>query len=141
GGLVKTTHRLVAEGRGDAQQMASEMFETAQWGAGSEAASSLVQMAARSAKDSPELAALIRERQDLLGEWKSKDKGLVAARAEPPARRNPDAEKVLSERLGAIDVRFGEIDKRLAKDFPEYAALASPRPVALADVQASLRDD
>jgi tetratricopeptide (TPR) repeat protein/CHAT domain-containing protein len=140
-GLIKTTHRLAAEGRGDAKQMASEMFETAQWGVGSEAASSLAQMAARSAKDSPELAGLVRERQDLLGEWKSKDKGLIAARAEPPARRNPDAERAVSERLAAIDARLGEIDKRLAKDFPDYAALASPRPVATADVQASLRDD
>jgi CHAT domain-containing protein/tetratricopeptide (TPR) repeat protein len=140
-GLIKSTHRLAAEGRGDAKQMASEMFEAAQWGVGSEAASSLAQMAARSVKDSPELAALVRERQDLVGEWKSKDKGLIVARAEPPARRHPDAERELSERLAAIDVRFGEIDKRLAKDFPDYAALASPRPVTVADVQASLRDD
>jgi CHAT domain-containing protein/tetratricopeptide (TPR) repeat protein len=140
-GLVKTTHRLAVEGRGDTKQMASEMFETAQWGVGSEAASSLAQMAARSAKDSPELAALVRERQDLVGEWKSKDRALIVARAEPPARRNPDAERALSERLAAVDARLGEIDKRLAKDFPDYAALASPRPVAAADVQASLRDD
>ncbi len=33
------------------------------------------------------------------------------------------------------------IDARLAKDFPEYAALASPRPVAVTDAQAALRDD
>src|SRR5262249_18496443 len=30
---------------------------------------------------------------------------------------------------------------RLAKDFPDYATLASPKPVSVADVQASLRDD
>jgi CHAT domain-containing protein/tetratricopeptide (TPR) repeat protein len=140
-GLVKTTHRLLAEGHGDAKQMASEMFETAQWGVGSEAASSVAQMAVRSAKGSPDLAALVRERQDLIAEWQGKDKRLIAASAEPPAHRKPDAERALSERLAAIDRRLGEIDKRLAKDFPDYATLASPRPVSATDVQASLRDD
>ena len=32
-------------------------------------------------------------------------------------------------------------DDRLAKEFPDFAALASPKPIAAADVQALLRDD
>jgi hypothetical protein len=48
------------------------MFETAQWVQGSEAAASLAQMAARSARGLPELAQLVRERQDLVGEGRSK---------------------------------------------------------------------
>jgi hypothetical protein len=98
-------------------------------------------MAARSATGSQELAALVRERQDLIGEWDGKDKLLIAAKSEPPARRNGAGETALSDRLAAIDDRLAAIDTRLAKDFPDYAALASPRPVSVADVQASLRDD
>jgi hypothetical protein len=43
-------------------------------------------MAARSAKDSPELTGLVRERQDLVGEWQAKDKLLISAKSEPPGQ-------------------------------------------------------
>ena len=117
------------------------MFETAQWAQGSEAAASLAQMAARSAKGSPQLAGLVRERQDLVSEWQAKDKLLIAAKSEPPAKRKADAEKALADRLAAIDTRLAEIDRRLAQDFPDYAALASPAPVSVAEVQAQLGAD
>jgi len=121
--------------------LAAEMFATAQWSRGSEAAASLAQMAARSASGKPELAALVRERQDLAAEWQGADKQLIAARSEPPARRSAPAEKSLSDRLSAVEQRLAAIDMRLAKDFSDYAALASPKPVSVVEVQASLRDD
>ena len=64
------------------------MFATAQWAQGSEAAASLAQMNARSAKGSGALATLVRERQDLVAEWQAKDEPLIAAKSEPPAKRN-----------------------------------------------------
>jgi hypothetical protein len=140
-GLVKVTYRLAAEARGAAKEPAAEMFETAQWGVGSEAAGSLAQMAARSATGSPELAALVRERQDLVGEWQAKDKLLIAAKSAPPERRSAAGETALSDRLAAIDARLAAIDAGLARNFPGYAALASPKPVSVADVQASLRNN
>ena len=65
-GLIKTTQRLAVEGRENAQTLTLEMFQTAQLAIGSEAAASLALMAARSAGGSPELAALVRERQVVL---------------------------------------------------------------------------
>jgi hypothetical protein len=62
--LIKTTQHLAVEGPENAQTLTLEMFQTAQLGIGSEAAA-FVLMAARSAGGSPELAALVRERQDL----------------------------------------------------------------------------
>jgi CHAT domain-containing protein/tetratricopeptide (TPR) repeat protein len=139
--LVKTTQRLAPAGGDEVWRRATDMFETAQWGHGSVAAMSLAQMAARSAGGSPGLAALVRERQDLVGEWSAKDKQLIAARSEPPAKRNAAAEKALGDRLAAIDARLADIDARFAKEFPDYAALSSPKPVSVADVQARLRAD
>ena len=98
-------------------------------------------MAARSAKGSPQLAGLVRERQDLVGEWQIKDKLLVAAKGAVPANRKAETETALSGRLAAIDKRLAEIDRRFACDFPDFAALASPAPVSLADVQAQLGAD
>ena len=83
----------------------------------------------------------MRERQDLVGEWQAKDKLLIAAKSQEPGKRNAGAEKALADRLGAIDARLAEIGRKLAKDFPDYAALASPAPVSVADVQAQLGAD
>jgi CHAT domain-containing protein len=140
-GLVKTAYRVQSGGVSNGQQLASEMFETAQWGQASQAAASLAQMAARSAGGSPELAALVRERQDLVAEWHVKDKLLITARSEPPAKRNATGENAMGDRLAVINDRLATIDARLAKDFPDYAALASPKPIAVTDVQTVLRED
>ena len=139
--LVRTTYRLAAKGPSPSAKLAAEMFETAQWSQGSDAAASLAQMAARSAKGSPELAGLVRERQDLVREWQAKDKQLIAAKSEEPTKRNADAEKGLADRLAAIDARLAEIGQTLAKVFPDYAALASPAPVSVTEVQAQLTAD
>jgi CHAT domain-containing protein/tetratricopeptide (TPR) repeat protein len=140
-GLVKVSHRLAVERPNTIAVLASEMFETAQWAQGSEAAASLAQMAARSAKGSPQLAGLVRERQDLVSEWQTKDKQLIAAKSEPPPKRKAEVEKALADRLAAIDIRLADIDQRLGEHFPDYAALASPAPASVAEIQAQLRAD
>jgi CHAT domain-containing protein/tetratricopeptide (TPR) repeat protein len=138
--LVKMVQRLAAEGRAPGAP-AAEMFDTAQWALASEAAASLAQMAARSAAGASDLAVLVRERQDLAGEWQAKDKLLIAAKSQEPGKRNAGAEKALADRLGAIDARLAEIGRKLAKDFPDYAALAIPVPAPVAEVQRQLRPD
>ena len=140
-GLVKATYRLAAQGAGSTASPEAEMFEEAQWALNSEAAASLAQMATRSAKGSPRLAGLVRERQDLVSEWQAKDKQLIASKSQAPAKRDADAEKALTGRLAAIDIRLADIDRRLARDFPDYAALASPTPISVAEVQAQLGAD
>ena len=124
-----------------ASDIAQDMFTMAQWSQSSQAAASLELMAARQVKGGGALAALIRERQDLVEDWQAKDKLLIAARVEPAERRNQQTESALSDRLRQIDGRLAEIDKVLAKEFPEYAAATNPEPLTLADAQALLRND
>jgi hypothetical protein len=50
-------------------------------------------------------------------------------------------EKALAERLAAIDARLDAISQRFTTDFSDYAALASPAPASVADVQAELGTD
>jgi tetratricopeptide (TPR) repeat protein/CHAT domain-containing protein len=139
--LVKAAYRLAAAGRADASTLAQEMFRTAQWAIGTEAAVALSQMAARQVKDDGALADLVRERQDLVAEWRAKDRLLIAARSAPPARRSAESEAALNQRLAAIDRRIAEIDGRLAKDFPNYTDLAATEPLDVPEVQAYLRPD
>jgi CHAT domain-containing protein/tetratricopeptide (TPR) repeat protein len=138
-GLIKVTDRLAPQGHADSAKRGREMFEKAQWVQAPEAASSLTQMAARSAKGNAALALLVRERQDLVAEWQVKDKQLIAARSELPAKRKPDVEKALSDRLEMIDTRLAAIDARFANDFPDYASVTSPKPASVVEVQALLR--
>ena len=55
-----------------------------------------------------------------------------------PAKRNAQAETENNARLAAIDARIKEIDKELAAKFPDYAALTSPAPLGVEEVQAQL---
>jgi CHAT domain-containing protein/tetratricopeptide (TPR) repeat protein len=139
--LVRLSYRLASQGHADMAGQGREMFEVAQWARSSEAASSLAQMAARSANGSTALADVVRERQDLVAEWQAKDKQLIAAKSLSPANRDPRAEKSLSDALAAIDGRLATIDAQLAKVFPAYASFASPKPISVDEVQAELRDD
>ena len=97
-------------------------------------------MAARGAAANPELAALARERQDLVLEWQKRDALRDAALAKPTAQRDAIAEAENAARLAAIDTRLAEIDARLKTEFPDFAALASPAPLPLAEAQALLGD-
>jgi CHAT domain-containing protein/tetratricopeptide (TPR) repeat protein len=137
--LVKAAYRLASEGRDPGS--ASNMFENAQWALSSDAAQSLAQMAARGTKGNTELAALVRERQDLLDEWKGREKRQAAARAQESAKRNTKTEDENRERMGAIDQRIGEIDTRFKTEFPDYATLASTAPLSVEDAQAQLGAD
>jgi CHAT domain-containing protein/tetratricopeptide (TPR) repeat protein len=139
-GLVKAVYRLSSEQR-DETSLPREAFQTAQWAQSSEAAQSLAQMAARGAKNDPKLAALVRERQDLVAEWQRRDQMRSAAFAQAPGNRGAAAEAENIARLAAMDRRIANIDERLAADFPDYAALASPAPMSIEDVQVQLGAD
>ena len=140
-GLVKAAYRLSREHSAAEGELHREMFATAQWGLASQAATSLAQMAARGAKDDPALSALVRERQDLVADWQRWDRWRSAALAGPPGKRDRDSEADNLARLTAIDARMTEIDSKLGRNFPDYAAFASPAPLTIEEVQADLRDD
>src|SRR5262245_28875866 len=99
------------------------MFKSAQWAQSSDAASSLAQMSARGAKGDANLAALVRERQDLVEEWQRRDAQRSAAVALAPEKRDRAGETANVARLATIDTLIADIDKRLIAEFPDYAAL------------------
>ena len=140
-GLIKAVYRVAASDRAPDIGALHETFQAAQWALGSEAARSLAQMAARGGKSDPDLAGLARNRQDLAAEWQTRDAQRNAALGEAPDKRNAEAEAENRDRLAVIDVRIAEIDKRLAAEFPDYAALANPAPLPLDEVQAQLGAD
>ena len=140
-GIIKALYRLSAAGHGDPGRDLQESFQAAQWALSSEAAASLAQMAVRAAARKPALAAFVRERQDLVIEWQARDREHSAAVAQPQKQRNRKAEAANQQRLDEIDRRVQGIDARLAAEFPQHSALASPAPLGLSEVTAVLRPD
>ncbi len=129
-GLVKSLFR-----HDPSQKVGSEMFETAQWAIGSQAAGALAQMSARKAAGSGQLSKLVRERQDGVRQWQTDEKRMNALRG---SGKNDEK---LATKMAALDQRIAQIDKRLAKDFPDYTALASPKPLSINEVQKLLGPD
>ncbi len=135
--LVRAGYRLAAE-NGGREALSREMFQTAQWAITSEAAQSLAQMAARGASGNPKLEVIVRERQDLVGQWQKLDAWRNAALGQDAGKRDAKAEAENTSQLTAIDTRIAEIGKRLAAEFPDYAALANAAPLTVEEVQAQL---
>ena len=98
-------------------------------------------MATRVAAGSGPLSDLVREQQDLAEQLFALDKSLVAALSASPAARNAEAEADLRKRAYAARRRLTELGTALATRFPEFAALAAPQPVSLADVREALAPD
>ena len=102
----------------------AEGFELAQWALQTDAAEALAQMSARFAKGDGPLAGLVREREGLLARGRDEDKRMLEAvgrddrrlsrRCMPPRRRSREPR---------------EHRRELTAKFPEYAELASPKPL------------
>ena len=140
-GLVKATNRLAEQDRAAEASLSLEMFQAAQWALSSDAAGSLAQMAARGARGDATLAAVVRERQDMVEEWQKRDAVRTAAVSQSPDKRDSAAEAANSARLATIDASIIAIDKRLIVEFPDYAALARPAPLTVQEVQSQLGSD
>ena len=109
----------------------------AQWARRTAAAAAVGQMAARQSKCEGALALLARQRQDLEHQWNAVDQRLTNAVGRADARRADQ----LRREIANLDTRLATIDTRLANEFPDYAALANPKPVSLTETQALLQPD
>jgi tetratricopeptide (TPR) repeat protein len=116
-------------------------FRRAQWISQTSTAKALTDMAARQATGDAKLAALARRRQDMVAEWQRLDRQLLDAVMRKAAGRDRPREQELRARLDVVSEDLAVADRELAQDFPDYAALASPRPLSIAKVQSLLADD
>lgn len=123
------------------RELTGEAFGIVQLAQATGTEAAVARMAARFASGTDRLAQTVREREDALERWRAKDTSLVQLQGRPRSERDPQQETRLRAELRELDVRLKDLDARIARDFPEYAALASPRPAALAEIQLLLRPD
>jgi CHAT domain-containing protein len=130
-----TAFRLAEKAGAETEALGEDAFQMVQRAQSSQTAAAFGQMAARFSAGTGTLAALVRERQDLGVEWQTLDARLASALAAPPAQRDQANEQALRRRLTEIAARLDALNGRFARELPEYAALADPQPLSLADTQ------
>ncbi len=118
----------------DDKTLADEAFQAAQWATMTAASRATLRMVARTAAADGDLAALVRQKQDLVNQWQEADRLWLAA----VAKGDAGAER---NRLQSLENAIAEADAGVARQFPGYAALVTPAVLSLAQVQARLAPD
>jgi CHAT domain-containing protein len=112
-----------------------------QRGAQSSAATAVNKLSVRLAAGSDHLAELVRRDQDLTAEAEALDKAIVAAVSKEPSKRDAAAEQRARDRLAIISPERVNLQKTLASEFPDYAALSNPLPITAKEIAALLTGD
>ena len=151
--------RLIASGRGElravlpvlsdakarqlvpADKSIDLALDAIQRGTQSSAASAVTKLAVRLAAGTDRLAELVRRDQDLAAESEVLNKALVAAVSRERPKRDLAAEQRAKARLAAISTERPSLQKTLAAEFPDYAALSNPLPMTVKEIQSLLSDD
>jgi CHAT domain-containing protein len=98
-------------------------------------------MSTRFASEGGALGSLVRERQDLAAAWRGNDKTLLDALSNPQGQEERVSTDALRKQMAEIERRLNAIDARLDKEFPDYAAVAHPKPLTAEEVQKLLGVD
>ncbi|MDX2156104.1 MAG: CHAT domain-containing tetratricopeptide repeat protein [Hyphomicrobiaceae bacterium] len=130
---LKNFAAAAASSQGEARaELGREAFIAAQWPTQSLAGSAIQQMAARFAEGDGTLARLVRASQDLDTRWLAAETRFRTAVASPGSRDTPGG---IREEMAAIEREQAAVGTRIEREFPTYAALTRPSPVAVADLQ------
>lgn len=119
----------------------NEALAAIQRGTQSSAASAVNKLAVRLAAGSDRLAELVRRDQDLAAESEALDKTIIAAVSKQSGQRDLAAEQRSRARIAAIANERAGLQKTLAVEFPAYASLSNPLPLAVKDIQLLLSTD
>jgi tetratricopeptide (TPR) repeat protein/CHAT domain-containing protein len=122
---------------GKAQDDALDVVQRASQSA---AAAAVNKLGVRLAAGSGWLASLVRNDQDLAAEAETLDKAILAAVSKEPAKRDATAEQRTRDRLAEITKQRAALQGVFATEFPDYAALSNPQPLAVKEIQALLSD-
>jgi CHAT domain-containing protein/tetratricopeptide (TPR) repeat protein len=139
--LVTNIAAAAQKGIESAPALSREALETAQLAVASSAAAAIQQMGLRIAGGGDLMGSLIRESQDLSVFLRERDQALIEALSKLEGQRNQARIDNIRKQIADTERRLVTIAAQLEKDFPEYTALASPKPLKAEEVQQLLRPD
>jgi CHAT domain-containing protein/tetratricopeptide (TPR) repeat protein len=119
----------------------SESYQIIQLATSTAASKAINQLAVRFAADRYQLAQLVRKDQDLSLEGERLDQLILEAASKEPSLRDADKERQLRDRLRSIASERAQVQATLNQQFPDYVALATPKPLSVQQTQQLLADD
>jgi tetratricopeptide (TPR) repeat protein len=133
---------FAAQGRGlvAAGTAQDDALNVVQRASQSAAAAAVNRLGARLAAGSGRLAGLVRTDQDLAAEAEKLDKAILAAVSNEIAKRDAAAEQRIRDHLAEIAKQRTTLQGVLAAEFPDYAALTYPQPLAVKEIRGLLSD-
>jgi CHAT domain-containing protein/Tfp pilus assembly protein PilF len=138
-GTIVAAYQLAqTSDRQKAIALRSQAFEAAQWMGDEQAAKAIAGMSARVAAGNGDLSARVRQRQDLSEQALAIDRLLISVISQPNAARNQETEQALRVQALGIANQIKELDRLIATQFPEYAALVTKTPVSIEEMQKRL---
>jgi len=140
--LVPYMDALFEAAAGDAAQrdaLYAEAFAAAQIPREGDTALAITNMAARLDTADPALRAVAREYQEALRGRDTARRELAIMTLLPADKREPAREAELAKELQAAEAQVASREGRLQAEFPRYAGLVAPRPLALAELSGLLR--
>ncbi len=135
--LVRASRARIEPG----SALGREAFAIAQWANQSAAAAALQQMAARFSAGSGPLADTVRKQQDLAAAWRNANQRLIAAISGADGEGSKATLDAIRKDIATLEGELAAVGTKLEKDFPGYAALASPKPLSAEGVQKLLAPD
>ena len=124
-----------------AENALDDALNASQRGTQSSAAAAVNKLAVRLAAGNDRLAELVRRDQDLGLEAEALDKTIVAAVSKERAKRDAAAEQRAKALFAVISTERASLQKALAAEFPDYAALSNPMPITSKEIQPLLSGD
>ena len=125
----------------NSKQSFAGSYSVLQYTMASAAADAISKLAQRFAAGSDELAAAVRQEQDLSAENGKIDSTLISAVSKAPQQRNAAAEEQMRKRLAEIKAERQLIQSALNLKFPEFVTLSKPQPLTLEETQKLLTSD
>ncbi|MGE4045268.1 MAG: CHAT domain-containing protein [Acetobacteraceae bacterium] len=137
----RIAHRYADSHPQEARTILENSFAVAQLAQETTASRALSQTVARIAVGSGETAKLLRQRQDLVEEWKAADQALLDLTLKPEQQQDKKAIEAKRRLLDQLTARRKEADATLQRSAPELANWVRPRPLPLARAQSVLEPD
>ncbi|MEQ1611809.1 MAG: CHAT domain-containing tetratricopeptide repeat protein [Hyphomicrobiaceae bacterium] len=123
----------------EAVALRDDAFLLAQRAERSVVGATLAQMSARLSAGTGPLSKLVRERQDLAVELQHLDKRNEGLLLLQQSQREIAEVRTLRVRITEISGRLDAIDAKVAQDFPDFAKISDPAPLAIEEVQRLLQ--
>lgn len=136
---IDFAQRLACEPRAECQSLTDGTFQAAQLAEASSTEEAVAAMAVRLASSDSAMAKLIRDRDDAQLERQRIEASLTNALG--AGAHDAAAEDAIRQDLAAADARLSALDAALRQGYPQYAEIANPLAVSIAEAQKLLTPD